>query len=411
LYSVLTKAKESHSLRLIGSLRGLAFPGADSEKVIQSLAAETTHIASLTITEKGYPRTYQGQLDVSDAGVAADIRSLKAEAATRSAATNAKTAIGLLTRGLARRYAVSGAPMTVLPCDNLTSNGALTKDLVSSFAEAAGIPGFQEWLLQSVAFPSTMVDRIVPATTAHNLAEGQQILGQRDEGLVVAEPFGQWVIEDNFAGPRPAWEGAGATLTAEVAPFEIAKLRMLNATHSLLAYLGALYGFSTISAAVADDRLADAARRLQKEDVVPTLTAPPGLDLADYGESILSRFSNPDLGHTTIQVAMDGSQKLPVRILGTVQDRLAAGEVPYAGALAVAAWMVFVHRGRDINGRELVLDDPMAAQLHAASRGSDAGLVDRLFGLSPIFPDIIASHEGFRNAVEEHVARILTDVL
>lgn len=410
LYSVLTKARDAESLRLVGSLRRVLFPGSDSEEILQNLATENIHLASLTITEKGYPRLPGGELDSADPGVSSDIAALRAELGGRSFAGPARTPLGLLGRGLARRYALSGAPFAVVCCDNLMTNGPVTRGLVHALARAAGGDGMLEWLRTSVTFPSTMVDRIVPATTEANRNEAQRILGVRDEGLVVAEPFGQWVIEDNFLGPRPNWERAGAILTDDVGPFELAKLRMLNATHSLLAYLGALHGFATIAETVRDQSLADEARRLQRNDVIPTLDPPPGLDLQEYGESILSRFANPSLGHTTIQVAMDGSQKLPVRILGTVVDRLAAGEVPYSGALLVAAWMVFIYRGHDVNGRPLLLDDPMADGLREAASGPEPGLSDRLLSLKAIFPEEVSANDGFRAAVATHVKRLLTDI-
>ena len=410
LYSVLTKARDSESLRLVGSLRRVAFPGVDSAEVLHALASDDVHVASLTITEKGYPRTLTGELDTSNAGVAADIEALKAELAGRSFAGPARTPLGLLARGLALRYAGSGSPMAVVCCDNLVSNGKVTGDLVRALAGAAGADGMLEWLRSSVTFPSTMVDRIVPATTEANRREAERMLGVRDEGLVVAEPFGQWVIEDSFLGPRPAWERAGATLTDDVGPFEVAKLRMLNATHSMLAYLGALRGYPTIADAVADEALLNEARDLQRNDVIPTLEAPPGLDLQEYGESILTRFANPNLGHTTIQVAMDGSQKLPVRILGTVADRLAAGEVPYSAARMLAAWMVFIYRGRDVNGKALVLDDPMADALRETAAGSEAGLADRLLGLKAIFPEEVSANAEFRGAVASGVRQLLSSI-
>lgn len=410
LYSVLTKATDATALRVMGSMRKVAFPGVDSEDVLRTLAAENVHLASLTITEKGYPRTPEGSLDLANPRVAADVEALRAELFGRHFTGATRTPLGLLARGLARRQSTSGAPFAVVCCDNLMSNGSVTRGLVMALAEAAGAERLLEWIDSDVTFPSTMVDRIVPATTEANRREAERLLGLRDEGLVVAEPFGQWIIEDNFPGPRPAWERAGAIVTADVGTFELAKLRMLNATHSLLAYLGALRGHPTIADAVAADGLVEEARRLQRNDIIPTLTAPPGTDLAAYGESILERFANPNLGHTTIQVAMDGSQKLPVRILGTVADRLSAGEIPYSGALLVAAWMVFIYRGRDVNGRPLGLDDPLAEALRAAAAGSEAGLAGRLLAVKEIFPEELAGHPGFRAAVAEAVRKVLSEV-
>lgn len=410
LYSVLTRSEASQSLRIIGSMRSVASPDTDTGLVLKTLAAPTTSIVSLTITEKGYPRTASGGLDLANDAVAADVRSLRSELRQKIHGGPARSAIGLLTRGLGRRFVESGQPLTVLPCDNLTANGALTRRLVIGLAEAAGEAKLVEWIESSLAFPSTMVDRIVPVTTDADRLEVRRTLGMQDLGLVVAEPFGQWVIENTFAGPRPAWERAGATLAADIEPYEVAKLRMLNATHSLLAYLGALKGFATIAEAVSDPVLAGAARRLQNDDVIPTLNPPAGLDLGAYGESILSRFANPALGHTTIQVAMDGSQKLPVRVLGTVSDRLNDGAVPHGAALLLAAWMVFVYRGHDANGRSLVLDDPLAAGLHEAARGTEAGLADRMLALRNIFPENIAGHDGFSAAVRHQVASLLKEI-
>lgn len=412
LYSVLTKARRTESLRLVGSLRKVVFPGScsGSEEVLQTLASEDVHIASLTITEKGYPRLPSGELDTANPAVAADIAALRSELAGSSFAGPARTPLGLLGRGLARRYGSSGAPFAVVCCDNLMSNGRVTRGLVLALAAAAGADAVLDWLRTSVTFPSTMVDRIVPATTEANRIDAERILGVRDEGLVVAEPFGQWVVEDNFLVPRPRWERAGAVLTEDVGPYEVAKLRMLNATHSLLAYLGALRGYATIAEAVGDEALAGAARSLQRQDVIPTLAPPPGVDLEEYGEMILSRFANPSLGHTTVQVAMDGSQKLPVRVLGTVADRLAAGEVPLHGALLVAAWMVFIYRSHDANGKPLPLDDPLADGLRKAAAGSEGGLAARLLGLRAIFPEEVSQNDGFRRAVTSSVSRLLAEI-
>ena len=199
----------------------------------------------------------------------------------------------------------------------------------------------------------------------------RSLLGVDDEGVVVTEPFRQWVITDDFVSDRPAWELAGAVLTRDVAPWETAKLRLLNASHSLLAYLGALSGYDTIAEAVRDDDLEAAVRRLMYDDVVPSLVAPDGLDLPDYCEQLLTRFANPSLRHRTVQVAMDGSQKLPARVLGTIRDRFAAGATPQGATLVVASWMAYVARAAsDSSG--LPLDDPLAGRLAKAATSAGA---------------------------------------
>jgi fructuronate reductase len=248
----------------------------------------------------------------------------------------------------------------------MVDNGRVLERLVRQAVDA-GLPGaegdtLRGFLATHVTFPCSMVDRIVPATTPEQRDHVGQALGVRDEGLVVGEPFAQWVIEDRFAGPRPAWEAAGATLTSDVTPFEQAKLRLLNGTHSLVAYSGWLAGHTTIAEAVTDPEIAERARQYLFEDALPTLTAPDGLDLRQYGEQILTRFANPHTGHTTAQVAMDGTQKIPFRWGGVLADALAAGREPEGVAFALAAWAEFVRR-RTVSGEGV--DDPRAAELAA----------------------------------------------
>nr|WP_269151221.1 mannitol dehydrogenase family protein [Spelaeicoccus albus] len=408
LYGVLTKDAAETSLRIVGSIRQVVSGSRDQEAVMDAVADRRVSVTTLTITEKGYPRDASGGLAVGTDAVTADIEAVRGVLSGRSGGSG--SSVGLLTAGLARRFGATQAPISVVSCDNLPGNGPQLARLVRDMADRAGDSAFSEWVRSGVAFPATMVDRIVPATTDGDRAEETALLGLHDEGLVVAEPFGQWVIEDAFAGDRPAWEKAGATVTADVAPFEKAKLRMLNATHCLLAYLGALRGIDTIAGAAADDYLIAAARALQTRDVIPTLDTPPGMDLAEYGESILTRFLNPSLPHTTAQVAMDGSQKLPIRIIATASDRLKAGTVPDACALTLAAWMVFVYRGRDKDGRDLPLSDPLADTLREHAAGSEAGLADRMFAVKQMFPEDVAGHDGFRAAVRTHVDRLLREI-
>lgn len=364
VYSVLTAGEQESSVELVGSVVDVAYPAEETARVLAALAAPSTHVVTLTITEKGYARRPDGSLDVS--AVAPDLEALAAEHAGTAGAGEpraASSAIGLLVRGLAAR-AASGAPVTVLTCDNMVDNGHVLERLVRQAADAA-LPGAEGDALRGfldarVTFPCSMVDRIVPATTPEQRDQVGRALGVRDEGLVVGEPFAQWVIEDRFAGPRPAWEAAGATLTKDVAPFEQAKLRLLNGTHSLVAYSGWLAGHATIAEAVTDLEIAARARQYLFEDALPTLTPPEGLDLHQYGEQILTRFANPHTGHTTAQVAMDGTQKIPFRWGGVLTDALAAGREPLGVAFGLAAWAEFVRR-RLVTGEGV--DDPRAEEL------------------------------------------------
>jgi len=415
LYSVLRKGRTSSSLRVIGSMRQVAFLQDETRTVLDAIASPDVRIISSTVSEKGYRRASQGGPDLDDVDLACDLAAVSAEldGSTSAADVPARTPVGALVRGLARRFVADAGPVTFVCCDNMPDNGRVVAELVHGALDAVGGPGVErlrEWVHASVAFPSTMVDRITPATTADHRAQAAAMLGLHDAGLVVAEPFSQWVLEDTFAAGRPRWDLAGATFTSDVAPWERAKLRMLNGAHSTIAYLGALRGFRMIDEAVSDDEIAATVRELMTDEIIPTLTAPDGLDLAAYGEQIIERFANPATGYTTIQVAGDGSHKLPIRILGTVADRLEAGVVPTVATRAMAAWIVFVARGRDALGNELPLDDPLAERLREAAAGPESGLADRMLALREVFPAEVAGHDGFRTALRTEVTALLTAV-
>ncbi|MEV6373517.1 mannitol dehydrogenase family protein [Micromonospora musae] len=403
LYTVLERGPGAEPVRVVGSVREVLHGAGDPAAVVDRIADPAVRLVTLTVTEKGYRRDRTGRLDRSDPEVVADL-----------AGRPPRTVVGQLVRGLQRRSAGAAGPVTVLSCDNLVGNGEVLRGLVHDFLDALPDPEagpVADWIAASVRFPSCMVDRIVPATTDDDRATVRTVLGLDDQGVVVAEPFRQWVIEDDFAADRPAWDRAGAVFTDDVAAWESVKLRMLNATHSLLAYLGALRGHDTIAAALADDELAATAEALMVEDVTPTLRAPDDLDLAGYRKQVLQRFANPALRHRTVQVAMDGSQKLPVRLLGTVRDRLAVGAIPRQAALAVAAWMAYVAKGRDAHGRALPLDDPLADRLRvaaAAGAGDPKRLVGSLLQVEEIFGTDLPEHDGFRDVLIDQVARLTT---
>jgi fructuronate reductase len=262
-----------------------------------------------------------------------------------------------------------------------------------------------------------MVDRLVPAANDADRADVARLLGVRDLGSVVAEPFTQWVIEDSFAGPRPAWEKAGAQLVSDVGPYEKVKLRLLNGAHSALAYLGGLAGHDFIAQAVADDVLAAAAHLLMTADAGPTVDAPAGMEPDRYAAEVLRRFGNAALRHRCAQVAMDGSQKLPQRLLGTIGDRLAVGGTPVWAALAVAAWMRHVWAQQTDSGAPFSVDDPMAGVFRArladaGVRGDDAdqagGVVTALLGIREVFGHLSES-AVLRELLTEHLGRLARD--
>lgn len=352
-------------VRVVGSVREVLVPGDD---LAARLAAPRTAIVTLSVTEKAYRR--EG---------------------------GPSTAIGRLVAGLRARAAADAGPLTVVSCDNLPGNGATLARLVAELCE----PPLLAWVEQNVAFPSTMVDRIVPATTPADLDDVAARLGVRDLGAVVTEPFTQWVIEDSFAGDRPAWELAGALLVDDVRPYELMKLRLLNGSHSAIAYLS---GATYVSEAVGDPAFAAYLSRLMDDDLTPTLDGLDGFDLAGYKKSLPARFANPGLRHRVAQIAADGSQKLPQRLLDPARDRLAAGHEPLWIALAVAGWMRHVSTSRE-------LDDPLAGRLRGAATASAAATVDRLLAVEEIFGADLREHRVFRELVTGCLERLTADGL
>jgi fructuronate reductase len=406
LYTVLVRSAHGDEAQVDAAVREVLPGTAHRAGTVARIASPAVRLVTLTVTEKGYrhdPAT--GRLRPDDPAVRAD---LSAERAAEPV-----TVVGQLVRGLQRRMREDAGPLTVVSCDNLPDNGAVLRGLVTDAAAllpAAEGDELLAWLDASVRFPVTMVDRIVPATTDEDRATVARLLGVRDEGVVVTEPFSQWVIEDSFAAPRPAWERVGATLTADVAPYERMKLRMLNGSHSALAYLGALAGAEFVADVVADAGFASYVRDLMDLDVAPTLSVPGGFDLPRYADQLLERFANPALRHRTTQIAMDGSQKLPQRLLGTIRDRRAAGAEPRHAVLGVAAWMRYVAAGASETGRPLPLDDPLADRLRAAVAGVDrpAAVVDALLAVPDVFGTDLADDDVLRGLLTEALGT-LTD--
>ncbi len=403
LYTLAQRDGAGERLRVIGTVRELHWAQADPDVLRDRLAAPGTRVITLTVTEKGYhhdPATNRLRLDSPD--VAADL-----------ADGGSRTVVGQLAGGLARRRATDGGPVTVLCCDNLPDNGAVLRGLVADFvAHDPHADGLGEWIAAHVRFPSAMVDRITPATTEDDLARIAGELGARDAGAVVTEPFTQWVIEDDFAAGRPAWERAGAILTTDVRPYEQIKLRMLNGAHSTLAYLAQLGDCELVSDAVGDDApFTTAVAALMAADVAPTLAVPTGFDLGAYQAELLQRFANPALRHRTSQIAMDGSQKLPMRLLGTIRDRRRAGAEPVMASLGVAAWMRFVSTRRSDSGRELTVDDPLADEIAERLRGREEpeAVVDALLGMGQIFDAELAGDAGWRGLLIDHLDALIRD--
>ena len=400
LYALAVRDAAGERVAVVGSVLRLLVAPEDPEALLAAMSAPETRIVSLTVTEKGYchsPAT--GELDERHPDVVHDL----AHPGTP------RSAPGFLVEALRRRRAAGLPFFTALCCDNLPHNGATLRRVLVRFA-ALRDPALGAAVAAGLRCPSTMVDRIVPATTDRDRAGIAAALGLADAWPIATEPFTQWVVEDDFALDRPAWDRAGATFVADVAPYELAKLRMLNGSHSTLAYLGYLAGHETVADTMAAPGFAALVRGLMLEEAAPTLPAVPGLDVVAYAGSLVDRFRNPALRHRTWQIAMDGTQKLPQRLLGTVRDRLAAGAAIDRLALGVAAWMRYA-TGRDERGDAIDLRDPLATELRRRTAGLEdaAAIADSLLGLDAVFGRDLPTEQRFTRAVTAALSGLMRE--
>lgn len=395
LYSVLTLAPDGVQTAIPAVLAGVVVAADQPEALLEHLAEPTTRIVTLTVTEKGYSYSPAGLgLDLDDPLVRADI-----------GGGPPRTAVGQVVRGIQGRAAGHGEPVAVVSCDNLVANGDRTRRLVQEFV--AALPAAERedvsaFLAAAVSFPSTMVDRIVPATTPEHRRLAAERLRAIDEVPVPTEPFSMWVLEDDFAGGRPAWEAGGAIFTDDVHAYELLKLRLLNGTHSLIAYLGMLAGQRYIADAVQVSPIEKAARALIDRDYLPTLKVPAGIDGPRYVEQLFDRFANTAIAHPTTQVGSDGSLKLPVRVTEAALEHLDSGRVPRMLALTVAAYIACLALPDDYDGAALgELHDPAAGRLaDLGARHSDPRrLVPAVFREAGIFSPELARREAFTDCV------------
>ncbi|WP_420346723.1 mannitol dehydrogenase family protein [Pelagibius sp.] len=391
LYTEAVSGPDGENLRVIGAVKEVLVAPEDPAALAARLAAPETRIVSLTVTEKGYCHDpASGALLHDHPDIRHDLQHPE----------HPKSVLGFLLAGLRRRRAAGLAPFTPLSCDNLPHNGATLRGLLLELAEASD-PALARWIEAEVPFPATMIDRIVPATTDVDRDRIAARLGLRDEGAVICEPFRQWVIEDRFAQGRPRWEESGAQLVDDVAPYEEMKLRLLNGSHSLLAYLGYLCGHKTIAATMADEPLRRLARIFMDREAGPTLKMPPGADLEGYKADLIARFANPGLQHRTWQIAMDGSQKLPQRLLGTARDRLEADAPIDVLALALAGWMRYAG-GRDEQGQGIEVRDPLApilAEAYASGASDAERIVAAFLKIADVFDSDLAGDPRFAGSV------------
>jgi fructuronate reductase len=386
LYSLAIDEGSERRISIIGALRDVIVAPEAPQRLLDAIASPDAHLVTVTATEKGYKLDPSGSLMEDDPDVRADFASLQAP----------RTLAGTLTAGLKLRKERGLTPLTIISCDNIAANG---RKLLASVAQVARAhdQALADWVAADCAFPNTMVDRIVPATTEADIERVSTELGLLDRATVRTEPFSQWVIEDRFAGERPDLELAGVQLTDDVGPWEEAKLRLLNGAHSAMAYLGGLAGIATVDRFVAEPWGREFIDLLWDE-LRPTLQPPPQLDLGVHCATLMKRFGNSALGHRLVQIAMDGSQKIPQRLIPAAIDRLERGQGLDAISLTIAAWMRW-QQGCTDDGTRFAVDDPLAST--TARLLKSASTVDEkvraLLSLSAVFPEQLRDNTRFQS--------------
>jgi fructuronate reductase len=383
------------TFRAIGAIKEVLVAPLAPEKVFARLTAPSTKVATITVTEKGYCLDASGTLNTAHPAIRHDL----------SSPQKPQSLIGYLVEGLRRRRADGAKPFAVISCDNLTDNGTRLRNAVIHFAKDID-RSLAAWIENEVAFPRTMVDSITPATDDALRERVCAATGLADAWPVQREAFTQWVIED-LPNLGPNWDRVGVTLTGNVAAYERAKLRLLNGAHSTLAYMGLLKGYGTVNEAMRDTVLGAFVKSLMLEDIAPTVRPPKELDIGAYVDDILTRFRNPAVHHQLSQIAWDGSQKLPFRLMGTIAENLIGGRRVDRLCLALAAWMHFTRRQLDA-GRTLV--DPLAPALaRCAGVHADAATeVAQYLKLAEVFPAALTGSGEFRTRLTDAYASLRT---
>jgi fructuronate reductase len=391
----LARLDADSDIRVIGSIREVLVAPREPEAVLDRLAAPDTRLVTLTVTEKGYCLDADDRLDETHPDIVHDIENPRRPI----------SAIGHLVEGLRLRREAGLQPFTVLCCDNLSDNGIKLAAATAALARRTD-PALADHIESSVAFPRSMVDSITPATDDALRARVRDVLGMQDAWPIQREAFTSWVIEDVPGADLPDFASVGAILTRDVAGHAAAKLRLLNGPHSALAYLGLAAGHETVAEAMADPMLAGFVEDLMTAEIRPSVTAPDGLDLDAYIAAVIKRFRNRAIAHQLAQIAWDGSQKLPIRLLDTARDNLAAGRQVEGIAAAVAAWMRFIRR-RSRDG--MAITDPQAERLAAVGRACEDRAnadVARFVTEAGVVPAALASEPRFIAALERGYATV-----
>jgi fructuronate reductase len=390
LYSITVRDSDGDTSEVVGATVDWLCAATDRERVLAYLASPYIHVVTLTVSEKAYGlHPSGGGLDGAHPAVAHDIANPNAPVG----------AIGYLVTGLAARREKGMRPFTVLCCDNLPSNGKVVRRLVLEMAGRRD-PGLAEWIEEEVTFPSSMVDRIVPAATEDTRARAKTLLGVEDALALDTEPFMQWVIEEDFVSGRPAWEAGGALFVENVEPYEKMKLRLLNGSHTMIAHLGMLSGLECVRDVMAVPEFV-AMMREHMAAAAATLDPVPGIDLDHYANQLIARFSNRAIAHRNIQIAMDCSQKLPQRIFSPAMDALAAGSDGASFARVVGLWIAALLRVNDCS-------DPRRDELLRAAQTADPqDYTARFVAIDGLFPQRLVQARPWRDLVNAEVLKWL----
>jgi len=401
-FSVIEHHPDGPKARKITSMTHAVAAARDVAPVIAALADPAIRIVTITVTEKAYGIDRSGKVQHDHAAIKHDLENIDAPSGL----------VGILVAGLKRRKDAGLRPFTIVSCDNLPANGHLLRAGVIDFAQQID-PDLGQWIADNVSFPSTMVDRITPAATAQTFADAKRLTGHDDPAAIETEPFSQWVIEDDFPDGRPAWEKAGAILVKDVEPYELMKLRMLNGSHSLIAYVGQLGGYRYVRDAMANDMFAKLVAR-HMGNAAATMPSLPGIDFAEYGAELVARFRNPEIAHETRQIAMDGTEKLPQRIFAPALQMLNAPEQLGTFALCFAAWLAVMCtriNGADASEAAQSLNDPRAEDIVAALGDNQeaAAIYDRLAHLQGLMPKDLQKSAVWRDAVIARLSLLLSE--
>ncbi|RJS93467.1 mannitol dehydrogenase family protein [Salinisphaera sp. Q1T1-3] len=406
LYTLVLKhADGTYEPRVVGSIVDYKFAPDDVEDVLETMAAETTRIVSLTITEGGYNFHHvTGEFDFDNADVAHDLADGAAP----------KTTFGLVTEALRRRRDRGVPPFTLMSCDNIQGNGDVARKMFTAFAEAKDAE-LGAWIVDNVHFPNSMVDRITPVTTDGDRAEVRERFAIDDAWPVVCEPFTQWVLEDHFNLGRPPYEEVGVQIVDDVMPYELMKLRLLNASHQALTYFGYLAGYRYAHEVCQDKLFADFLMAYMTHEGQPTLSPVPGVDLEDYKKTLIARFSNPEIRDTLARLCAESSDRIPKWLLPVIREQLAAGGEIKRSAAVVASWARYAE-GTDEAGEPIEIVDRLADDLKtiaARNRENPTAFIENreVFGDLVDEPRFVAAYKETLARLHEQGARAAIEVL